>query len=80
MQNIDARVREIIVDKLAVDPEDVTLEASIKGDLGADSLDVLELVMEFEQQFNINIPDEIVEDIVTVEQAIKCVEERAGGK
>lgn len=78
--NIPARVIEIIVDKLAVLPEDVTPEANIKEDLGADSLDVLELILAFEDEFSITIPDEVVESVVTVQQAIVLVEERAANK
>lgn len=80
MNQIELRVRQIIIEKLAVDDEDITLESNIKEDFGADSLDVIELVMAFEDEFKINIPDEIVENIVTVQQAITCVEERAGAK
>lgn len=80
MNDIETRVRQIIVDKLAVDPEQITPEANIKDDLGADSLDVIELVMALEDEFKISIPDETVFDIATVQQAFDCVADRAGGK
>lgn len=80
MTDIETRVRQILVDKLAVYPEEITPEANIKDDLGADSLDVLELIMELEQEFNITIPDDAVENIVTVQQALDCVTDRAENK
>ena len=80
MNDIATRVKEIIVEKLAVDLESVTPEANIKEDLGADSLDVIELVMAFEDEFSIVIPDEVIENIVTVQQAIECVNDRAANK
>ena len=70
MSDIATRVTKIIVDKLGVDSSEVTPEASFTGDLGADSLDTVELIMEFEKEFEINIPDEKAEDIKTVADAI----------
>ncbi len=73
MSDISARVRDIIVDKLGVDASEVTDEASFTNDLGADSLDTVELIMEFEKEFNIAIPDEQAEKISTVGQAIEYI-------
>ena len=70
MSDIASRVKAIIVDKLGVDETEVTLEASFTNDLGADSLDTVELIMEFEKEFDISIPDEQAENIQTVGQAI----------
>jgi acyl carrier protein len=69
------RVKKIIVEQLGVDEAEVTPEASITDDLGADSLDQVELVMAFETEFNIDIPDEEAEKIKTVGDAVKRVEE-----
>lgn len=77
MADIAARVKAIIVDKLGVDESEVTPEASFTNDLGADSLDTVELIMEFEKEFNIAIPDDQAEKIATVNDAIKYVEENA---
>ena len=66
--------KEIIVDKLGVEESQVTPEASFTNDLGADSLDTVELIMEFEKEFNISIPDEQAENIGTVGQAIEYLE------
>ncbi|HNW90149.1 MAG TPA: acyl carrier protein [Bacteroidales bacterium] len=74
MSDITARVKAIIVDKLGVDENEVTPEASFTNDLGADSLDTVELIMEFEKEFNIAIPDEEAEKIGTVGDAIKYIE------
>ncbi|MEM7510336.1 MAG: acyl carrier protein [Bacteroidota bacterium] len=63
---IEEKVKGIIVDKLGVEPSEVTPEASFANDLGADSLDTVELIMEFEKEFNLSIPDEAAEKIVTV--------------
>jgi acyl carrier protein len=71
MADIAAKVKEIIVNKLGVDEAQVTPEASFTNDLGADSLDTVELVMEFEKAFNLQIPDEDAEKISTVGDAIK---------
>ncbi|MDZ4683054.1 MAG: acyl carrier protein [Saprospiraceae bacterium] len=70
MSNIAERVSKIIVDKLGVDESEVTSEANFTNDLGADSLDTVELIMEFEKEFNISIPDEQAEKIQTVGQAV----------
>ena len=75
MSEIANRVKKIIVDKLGVDESEVTTEASFTNDLGADSLDTVELIMEFEKEFNISIPDEQAETITTVGQAIAYLEE-----
>jgi acyl carrier protein len=69
------RVKKIIVEQLGVDEAEVTPEASITDDLGADSLDQVELVMAFETEFNIDIPDEEAEKIKTVGDAVKRIEE-----
>lgn len=76
---IAERVTKIIVDKLSVDQADVTPEASFTGDLGADSLDVVELVMELEKEFDVAIPDDQAENINTVGQAIAYIETHAKG-
>ena len=70
-----ARVKKIIVEQLGVDESEVTPEASITDDLGADSLDQVELVMAFETEFNIDIPDEEAEKIKTVGDAVKRIDE-----
>lgn len=77
MSDIASRVKAIIVDKLGVDESEVTTEASFTNDLGADSLDTVELIMEFEKEFNIGIPDDQAETIGTVGDAIKYIEENA---
>lgn len=77
MSDIATKVKEIIVDKLGVDEAEVTPEASFTNDLGADSLDTVELIMEFEKEFNIGIPDDQAEAIATVGDAIKYIEENA---
>ncbi len=77
MSEIAERVKAIIVDKLSVEESEVTNEASFTNDLGADSLDTVELIMEFEKEFNISIPDDQAEKITTVGDAIKYVEENA---
>jgi acyl carrier protein len=74
MSDIRSKVTEIIVDKLGVDEGEVTPEASFTNDLGADSLDTVELIMEFEKEFNIAIPDDQAEKINTVGQAIEYIE------
>lgn len=70
MADVDKKVKEIIVSKLGVDEGQITNEASFTNDLGADSLDTVELVMEFEKAFNIQIPDEDAEKIATVGDAV----------
>jgi acyl carrier protein len=73
MSEIQEKVTAIIVDKLGVDAGEVTLEASFTNDLGADSLDTVELIMEFEKEFNIAIPDDQAEKISTVGQAVDYI-------
>lgn len=72
------KVKKIIVEQLGVDESEVTPEASITDDLGADSLDQVELVMAFETEFNIDIPDEEAEKIKTVGDAVKRIDETTG--
>ena len=74
MSNIAEKVKAIIVDKMGVDESEVTPEASFTNDLGADSLDTVELIMEFEKEFNISIPDDKAESISTVGDAISYIE------
>ena len=74
MSDISSRVKAIIGDKLDVEETEVTPEASFTNDLGADSLDTVELIMEFEKEFNIQIPDDQAEKITTVGHAIEYVE------
>ena len=74
MADIASRVKAIIVDKLGVDENEVTPEASFTNDLGADSLDTVELIMEFEKEFSIAIPDDQAENIGTVGDAVKFIE------
>ena len=74
MSDIASKVKAIIVDKLGVDENEVTPEASFTNDLGADSLDTVELIMEFEKEFNIAIPDDQAEKIGTVGDAIAYIE------
>lgn len=77
MSDIKSRVVSIIIDKLGVEETEVTNEASFTNDLGADSLDTVELIMEFEKEFNIAIPDDQAENIQTVGQAVKYIEDNA---
>ena len=77
MSDIANKVKSIIVDKLGVDEKEVTPTASFTNDLGADSLDTAELIMEFEKEFNIAIPDEQAEKISTVGDAISYIETNA---
>ena len=77
MSEVANKVKAIIVDKLGVSPEQVVPEASFTNDLGADSLDTVDLIMEFEKEFNIGIPDDQAESISTVGDAIKYIEENA---
>ena len=74
MSDIKAKVIAIIVDKLNVEESEVTNEASFTNDLGADSLDTVELIMEFEKEFNIAIPDDQAETIQTVGDAVSYIE------
>ncbi|GJM60347.1 MULTISPECIES: acyl carrier protein [Persicobacter] len=75
MSEIAEKVKAIIVEKLGVEESEVTLEASFTNDLGADSLDTVELIMEFEKEFNVSIPDDQAENISTVGQAVSYLEE-----
>ncbi len=78
MSEIESKVIAIIVDKLGVDEAEVKPEASFTNDLGADSLDTVELIMEFEKEFGISIPDDQQESISTVGDAIKYIEDHQG--
>ena len=80
MSDITSRVKAIIVDKLGVDESEVTNEASFTNDLGADSLDTVELIMEFEKEFNIAIPDDQAEKISTVGDAIQYIGDNSSKK
>ena len=73
---IESKVKSIIVEKLGVDESDITREASFTNDLGADSLDTVELIMEFEKEFDTTIPDEDAEQIATVGDAIDYLESK----
>ena len=75
MSDVSSKVVSIIVDKLGVEESEVVNEASFTNDLGADSLDTVELIMEFEKEFNLSIPDEDAEKIETVGDAITYIEE-----
>ena len=77
MADVSSKVKAIIVDKLGVDENEVTNEASFTNDLGADSLDTVELIMEFEKEFNIAIPDDQAEKIGTVGEAITYIEDNS---
>lgn len=77
-RNIEDRVRQIIVEQLDVNEKDVSPETSFVDDLGADSLDIVELVMAMEDAFDVEIPDEEAENIRTVQDAINYVQEHAG--
>ena len=74
MSDVTTKVKAIIVDKLGVDEAEVTTTASFTDDLGADSLDTVELIMEFEKEFDIQIPDDKAESIATVGDAISFIE------
>ncbi len=80
MSEIEARVKAIIVEKFGVQESQVTSEANFTNDLGADSLDRVELVMEIEDEFGITIPEELAEKITTVGDAVKFVEEKVAEK
>ena len=75
MSSVEERVKKIVVEQLNVKEEDVTTEASFVDDLGADSLDIVELVMAFEGEFNIEIPDDKAENIKTFNEAVKYINE-----
>ena len=70
MENLENKIKEIIVDKLGIEESEITNSASFTNDLGADSLDTVELIMEFEKEFNVSIPDEEAEKIQTVGDAV----------
>jgi len=76
--SIEERVRKIVVDQLGVKEEEVTMEASFVDDLGADSLDTVELVMALEEEFETEIPDDQAENITTVKQAVDYINANAG--
>jgi len=71
------RVRDIVVEELSVDANEVTLESTFVEDLGADSLDVVELVMRFEEEFDVEIPDEDAEKIINVGEAVRYIDGKA---
>ena len=72
-QDVEKKVKEIIIDKLGVDESEVTADANFTNDLGADSLDTVELIMEFEKDFDLSIPDEDAENIATVGDAVSYI-------
>ena len=74
MAELESKVKEIIVEKLGVEESEVTMDASFTNDLGADSLDTVELIMEFEKEFGITIPDDQAEKIATVGDAVAYIE------
>lgn len=74
--SLDARVRDIIVEKLGVRPEEVVPEAEFQTDLGADSLDIVELLMAFEDNFGMKIPDEEASNLTTVGDVVKYIEDK----
>jgi acyl carrier protein len=75
---VEDKVKKIIVDQLGVDENEITPEASFIDDLGADSLDTVELIMAFEEEFNLEIPDEEAEKLTTVGDALKYLNEKLG--
>ncbi len=77
---IETRVKKIVVEQLGVKDEEVTTDASFVDDLGADSLDTVELVMALEEEFETEIPDEHAEKIITINDAVKYITERLGSK
>jgi len=76
-KDVESKVKAIIIDKLGVDESEVVAEANFTNDLGADSLDTVELIMEFEKEFDISIPDEDAENIATVGDAFKYLQEKS---
>lgn len=76
-QDVESKVKAIIVDKLGVDESEVTADANFTNDLGADSLDTVELIMEFEKEFDLSIPDEDAEGIATVGDAVTYIAKQA---
>ena len=77
MAAVEEKLKQIIVEQLGVDEAEVTSSASFVDDLGADSLDIVELVMAFEEAFDLEIPDEDAEKITTVQQAVDYIDEKA---
>jgi len=77
MSEISSKVKAIIVDKLVIDESEVTNDSNFMSDLGADSLDTVELIMEFEKEFDLQIPDDEAEKITTVGEAIKYIESKS---
>ena len=75
-QDVESKVKEIIIDKLGVDESEVVADANFTNDLGADSLDTVELIMECEKDFDLSIPDEDAESIATVGDAVKYIQEK----
>ena len=75
MENLEKKINEIIIDKLGIEESEITDSASFTNDLGADSLDTVELIMEFEKEFNVSIPDEDAEKIATVGDAVSYLKE-----
>ncbi len=72
------KVRDIVVEQLGVEPDDVTIESTFIDDLGADSLDIVELIMAFEEEFSIEIPDEAAEKIKTVQDVVNYIDQNQG--
>lgn len=79
MADVEQKVKDIIINELGVEPEKVTPEASFVEDLGADSLDTVELVMAFEEEFGMEIPDEEAEKLQTVRDAVNYIQQHAAG-
>lgn len=79
MASVMERVCDIVSEQLGVDKDKIAAETSFVNDLGADSLDLVELVMEFEEEFNVSIPDDVTDKIQTVGQAVKFIEENSNG-
>lgn len=78
MNNVEERVRNIIVEQLGVQPDEISIDSSFVDDLGADSLDTVELVMALEEEFNCEIPDEDAEKITTVKEAVEYLNANTG--
>lgn len=76
MQSVEEKVKKIVAEQLGVDDDEVTSDASFVDDLGADSLDTVELVMAFEEEFGIEIPDDDAEKIITVQNSVDYIKER----
>jgi len=73
--DVFVKVKDIVIEQLSVDESEITMDASFLDDLGADSLDIVELIMAFEEEFGLEIPDEEAEDITTVGEAVEYIEE-----